>query len=188
MKLLIALGILLVSAPVFAAGLLVDQSATNTDIAAVSGVVTIDGSIPGAPTQEIFIPVTLASNGAAMIQTGAYGPGCQTDADNERCHVYFFVPADFSSVTSVVMVVIPDATKSDAWWKISTEYGAIGQAPDAHAGGDASTTYNVVHDVLFEVDLSGTLGSMAAGDYVGVMMLQNTADELGTFLGVRLKY
>jgi len=141
----------------------------------------------GGATQEFFYPVTFVSGGATMIQTANFGPGAQANSDNDRGHVAFIVPADFSSIDELVFIVNPDVTNSVSWWKTSVGYGSPGQAPNAHTS-SSSATYNVTEDVLFEVDISGVFSSIVAGDQCGIQLYMNGAGGDVTFLGVRFKY
>jgi hypothetical protein len=108
-------------------------------------------------------------------------------ADNGRARVAFRVPADFSSIDELVVVVNPDVTNSASFWKVSGKYGAVGEAPGEHSGSSANT-YNVTEDVLYEVDISGVFSAIAAGDQCGVQIYQDGAGSDVTFFGVRFKY
>jgi hypothetical protein len=141
----------------------------------------------GAATKEFFYPVTYASGGATIIQSGNLGAGAATTSDNDRGHVTFIVPADFSSIDEMVFIVNPDVTNGASNWRIDGSYGAPGEAPDAHSG-NVYTTYNVTEDVLFEADISGVFSSLAAGDLCGIILLQNGAGGDVTIFGVRFKY
>jgi len=177
---------LLFSATAYAAGLTIDKSATNTDLSAVTGSITIGGSAPGSPTKEIFIPVTHNISGA-MTFIDKYAV-CRTDAAGEFCSMNFYVPDDFSSITEAVVVVAVRATQASANWDVFVSYAAVGQAHTTHAAEDSSSTYNVTAIQIFEIDISGELGSLAAGDYVGVRFMNSTTGHDADVIGVRLKY
>lgn len=106
---------------------------------------------------------------------------------NEYYRKDFVVPSDFNVLTEAVFVVIPKVTQAVADWDIASDYAAIGEAYNTHSEADAATTYNVTLNQLFEVDISGILSSIVAGDNVGISItLANAAHDVD-ILGIRLK-
>jgi len=179
---------LLFSATAYAAGLTIDKSATNTDLSAVTGSITIDGSAiggGGSPTQELFVPAFPGYATQTYLDKYAV---CRANAAGMFCQMVFIVPHDYSSITDAVMLVIPRATQSTANWDIMTSYAANGEAHTTHVTENSSSTYNVTNLQLFEIDISGILGSIAAGDYVGIRYSQGTAGHNADVVGVRFKY
>ena len=140
----------------------------------------------GGATKELFVPVTYVINGVMSIWFNH--PIAQLNAVGEAAYISFFVPNDFSSITSAVIAVIPMATVANADWTIEAIYAANGEATNTHSAVDVSTTYNVTNNQIYEVDISGILLSLAAGDYVGVMLRQTTTGHNVNVLGVRFKY
>ncbi len=136
------------------------------------------------PTKEFFVPVTY---GTEMTYFG-YGPVAKCDAAAEYGNIAFYIPADFSNITSAVIIVIPQCTEVAANWDLSTFYGANGASYGEHAEADAASTYNVTANILFEVDISDVLSNLAAGDYVEVRLLQGEATHNVNIIGVRFKY
>jgi len=180
---------LLFSATAYAAGLTIDKSATNTDLSAVTGSITIDGSAiggGGSPTQEFWVPMNVSISGATFIVANFY-PICRENGSGQVCATSFFMPADYSSLTSAVIVIIPDGSGSSENIDIGVSYGATGQNRLTHSGSDIASTYNITQNVFFEIDISGILASLSAGDHVGVIISHNGG--VGIYvLGVRIKY
>ncbi len=141
----------------------------------------------GGATKEFFVPVTIAGNGGSM--TGLFNRSVAIlNGADERAYIDFFAPADFSSITSAVVVVYPTATQGAADWDTYSDYAAIGEAHNIHSESNTASTYNVTDDQFFEVDISGILSSLAAGDYVGIRLRQGTVGHDVNIIGIRFKY
>lgn len=144
-------------------------------------------------TRELFIPVTYGTQNAAW-KLEALGdfPGVTCAAANDVAHVAFKVPHDFTAITNAEFIVIPLFTDGTANWDIDSDYGAVGQAYNVHSESDNATTYNVVANQLFAVDLddavNGILDALAADDYVGIKIKLADAGDDFHALGVRFKY
>lgn len=136
--------------------------------------------------KEIWVPVTATENGL-MANIGDV-PVCRLTATDHKGFTSFKVPADFSSLTSAHLIVIPHGSQAAANWDILSDYGAVGQSYDNHSESDTVTTYNVTDNVTFAIDISGILTSLAAGDYVGICLQQKHDDHDVYVVGVRLVY
>ena len=140
---------------------------------------------PAAATKEFFALVTYGT------EIGRWDkfPVAICNGDGEHAFVGFFIPADFSSITDVVGVLQPRQTHANAGIDIFSAYGADGQAYNAHSENDTASTYNITTNQIYELDLSGILSSLAAGDYVGVQFIL-TGGSAGDFnlMGIRFKY
>ena len=98
----------------------------------------------------------------------------------------FKIPGDFSSITNAEIIVIPSTTNGTINWDILSDYAASGEAYTTHSESDTASTYNVTSSQIFSIDISGILASLAADDYVGIMLKTVTA---GCFvIGIRFKY
>lgn len=143
-------------------------------------------NLPTTATREFFVPTTYTDG--AMDNHGFFA-GARLTTAGQAAHISFKVPHDFSAITSAEVIVIPMATQAAANWDIESDYGAIGEAYNTHSEADAATTYNVVLNQLFAVDISGILTAPpVADDYVGIKlsMMDNAHDTF--VLGVRFKY
>jgi len=139
-----------------------------------------------AATREFFVPVTWEDNG---LRVGANDPPPRVRLTNgQRTVLVFYVPHDFTAITEAVIIVIPNATQGAANWDILSTYGAVGEAYTNHTENDVAATYNVVLNQYFEVDISGILSVLAAGDYVGIKLTVSTAGHDVDVVGIRFKY
>ena len=144
----------------------------------------ISGGGGEPPTKEIWIPTT---HGTTMTNYGYY-PVARLAGLFDDAYISFCTPHDFHSITEAYIAVIPRATQAAADWDIHAYYAAVGEAYNNHVGHDAASTYNVTNNQIFEVDISGILTSLAAGDYVGVYMeLEDEAHDVDV-LGIMFKY
>ncbi len=165
-------------------GDLITAAIWNQD--AVDNVIAVKAIADGA--SEIYIPITQDDTGTGLTNKGDFpGGDGVTGADVSR--VSFRCPDNFSSITTAVIMVIPEDTQGAANWDITSDYGAVGEAFTTHSESDAATTYNVTADQIFEVDVSGILTSLAAGDYVGlgISNIGGAAHQV-TFIGFFMKY
>ena len=139
---------------------------------------------------QIWVPVTQAKTGgvdAVLVGKGNFAVANLTGA-NDRAIMNFFVPAEYSSLTSAEIIVIPKTTDGAVNWDLYSDYGAVGQAFNTHDESDLVTTYDVTADQLFAVDASGVLTSLAANDFVGLqLLLGDAADDLYV-IGALIKY
>tara|TARA_Y100000310_G_scaffold295019_1_gene325971 strand:+ start:2936 stop:3436 length:501 start_codon:yes stop_codon:yes gene_type:complete len=133
-------------------------------------------------TKEVWFEVGHTGNFSGYFNVGWLAGSGQSIRMNGR------VPDDFVSLTEAKIIVIPRATQGAANWDIFSYYAANGEAYNTHSESDTSTTYNVTLNQFFEVDISGILTSLAAGDYVGVGLQQSTAGHDVNVIGAFLKY
>lgn len=103
----------------------------------------------------------------------------------EACSFHFFIPNDFTTLTSAVVVVIPDASET-IQWDSNTEFGANGEQHDANTDSDADRQLAVTNTELSECAVSASLTSIAAGDYVALEFHSDTTNI--RVIGLRIKY
>lgn len=139
----------------------------------------------GAPTKELFIPVTYGSN--AIEHEGDY-PIIPVNGLNKLAYAIFQVPHDFTSIVSAEFIVMPRCTDAAANWDIYSDYAAIGEDRITHSESDTVSTYNVTDLELFAVDISGILSALAADDIVGIRIKVSTDPDWFNAMGVRLRY
>jgi len=132
-----------------------------------------------APKKETWISCNTGNNNGdyASQDIAAAGVG----------YLSFNVPYDFAILTSAKLVLIGGATGGTENIDYDLQYAAVGEAKNTNTGSDTTTTYNVTLDQLFEIDLSSQLGSLAAGDIVGVKITNNSVNT-HSLLGLRLVY
>ena len=134
--------------------------------------------------KHFWVPVTAGQN---MTNYGNY-PVCHLSAANHSAYMSFYTPDDFHSITEAKVVVIPRNSHAAANWDIWSHYGAAGESYFAHFDNDTTTTYNVTNNQIFEVDISGILTSLAAGDYVGIKLQTMVDFNDVDVLGIQFKY
>lgn len=100
--------------------------------------------------------------------------------------IFFFVmPADFTSLTSAVVVCIPDATET-VTWDNDASVAAVGEDYNADTRQSLNETKEVTANDLTELDVSVTLTGLAALDYVS-LRFQSDIDTIPV-LGLKIKY
>ena len=125
------------------------------------------------------------------VSAGSYTPGTDfggnlTDGDDAYMHLW--IPSDFTAVSSAVILVRPLATQASANWDISSWFAAVGEAYNTHSLSNTASTYNVTDDQIFEVDVSGILTGLAAGDWLVARLLVSTAGHDVAVYGLRISY
>lgn len=137
--------------------------------------------------KQFWVPVTFGDPASADLTHYGNYPVCHLTLTNYAAYMSFNVPDDFHSITEAKVAVIPRNTHAAAAWSVSSHYGAVGESYLQHSGGVA-ITYSVSNGVLFEVDISGILTSLAAGDYVGIRFYKRDDWVYVDVLGVMFKY
>ena len=135
-------------------------------------------------TRECWFPVTRADD---MNQTQSI-PGGHINAAGERAWMPFHIPHDFISITEAVVLINPLASATHRF-DITSTYAADGEAYNTHSEADNDKDVVCVSVQLEEIDVSGVLSSLAAGDYGGVKLhgdAVNTPNAL--VIGLRIKY
>lgn len=140
------------------------------------------------PTKEFFVTA-----GAHFPQEGRFvGHGRVTvllDTVNDFAHTDFWVPHDFTSIIEAVIVCMWDATHANTDLDLQAIYSAVGELWNAHIETDNVTTYNFTANTVKEIDISGVLTNLAAGDHVGInIKLATDPGNLLYIWGVRFKY
>lgn len=148
----------------------------------------IDGQIAGAAaTKEMFFPALL--RGSSSIPYGAVvngiWPVAAAQSGSDNLYFTFHVPADFTSLTDLVFATIPDATET-VNFDVNVQYAAAGQAVNTHTGSISGGSASATSAQLLEIDISSTVASLAAGDFVGIELDSSTSQI--RVLGVRMKY
>ncbi|GAG87226.1 unnamed protein product, partial [marine sediment metagenome] len=135
-------------------------------------------------TLEFFVPVTFATE----IKASDEYPGGRIDATADLAHIGFSVPADFTSITTAVVVRFAEATATHRL-NYSSRYAAEGQDKDTHQEALEDQDVAETNDFVYEQDISGILSSLAAGDYVGIKVNGDATNiPNDQIFGVRFKY
>ena len=90
--------------------------------------------------------------------------------DSDASHTVHFqwqMPADFSSLTSLLVVNIADATETFQW-DVESDYGLIDEAYNTNSESQANQTKSFVNETFETIDVSGVFSSVTALDICGV--------------------
>lgn len=131
------------------------------------------GKFTTPATKEFFVPVTY---GTEMGATG-YHPGALVDAIGEGAYMEFFVPADFSSITSAVVVgIVIAADKGVAFPMVASLYSNYGALDEHYAiHSEVAANANNVEGAstisdLISWNIAGIFSSLVANDQVGIKL------------------
>ena len=132
----------------------------------------------------LFVPVTSGTNGI----TPSAPPYAALSNLNDLAGIAFDIPDSFNSLTEAKIIAIPTATQAAANWDISSAYGANETAYTTHQESDTATTYNATANEYIEVDVSGILASLAAGDRGGIYLQLADATHDVKIVGLEIRY
>lgn len=153
----------------------------------INGIAQRDSS--GA-TKEIFAMVHAAYGGNAFVTSTGIG----INAAGEKGHAAILIPHDFTSLVSLEVILLPEATGADMHCEIKTFYGAYDdetynvrtETADARDIGATVNIQNLAHSIADLVDTD----PLVAGDLLWVDVLYDAtavATNL-TYRGLRLRY
>ena len=141
-----------------------------------------------APTkEEYFVP----TDGTTRTPKGNH-PGFFINATDDKAYIEFYIPADFSTLTALVLEVICDNTNAGAtnYIDIYSDYHAPGEAYTIHSETDETLQHsNIVANQAEAWDVSSVFSNLAAGDICGLQIDGKTGGvRTFTITGLRLKY
>jgi len=140
----------------------------------------------GGATKEFMIMPLLDPRAAVVDIESRSGFGvAELESTSDFAWFNFTVPNDFTTLTEAVIVCIPDATET-IQWDIYVGVAAAGTLYDDDDRTALDSTKAVTVSQLTELDISGSLGTLTAGDYVGVKLESDTSKIYVT--GLRFKY
>jgi hypothetical protein len=93
----------------------------------------------------------------------------------QAVHFVFQIAEDFEAVANAKVIMIPDATET-IQWDVNVSVAAAGEAYNNDDRAAADQQVAVTSGNLTEVDISGQLTGLAAGDYVGIDFQSDTAN------------
>lgn len=135
-------------------------------------------------TREFFIPVTYGTEMSALY----YFPAAYINAEDEVAYMSFFVPHDYSSIVEAVVMIIPAAGFTHRF-NLYSDYGANGEVYSAHSEAALDVDVALTLGYIDELDVSGILSALAAGDYVGIKVLADGTNTPNVYVvGLRFKY
>ena len=104
---------------------------------------------------------------------------------SQEVHFIFHIPANFTTLVSANIVMIPDATET-IQWDANISVAANGEGSAADARSVADDTLAVTSGNVTEVDISDELTGLAAEDYVAVNFQADTANL--RIIGIEIEY
>lgn len=139
--------------------------------------------------KEVFVPVLKHSADANVYSSNIGGYAAVQGDSGETMWFLFVVPADFTTLTSIELIMVPDTTET-LQLDIDVDISADGEAYNTHSVTVSNTTKSVTQNRMtrWRIDnLTGTpFASMLAGDVVGVKITSDTT--LFRMLGMHIKY
>jgi hypothetical protein len=137
-------------------------------------------------TKELFIPVTKGVD-ATLSLVGTL-PHSQLDS-GETAYFVFVCPANYTSLTSMELIIYPDATET-LQMDVVVNIGATGEPYNQHSTTCSNETKSVTTDNFTKWELSTLTGSpftsMTAGDIVSISITSDTT--LSRVVGILFKY
>lgn len=131
----------------------------------------------GGIIREVFIPT------AGTTAVGDFRVNSVASGSAER--FIFKIPEDFTSLTELYLVMIPDTTEAISV-TVTSDYGAVGEAYNTNSSAPSAFTPSVTISEITEVDISTAIPSAAAGDFVGLTITSGTSNL--RYVGLTLKY
>jgi len=131
-----------------------------------------------------WVPVTFGDNGLGR---GLFHVTANLGTDDYAL-VELYIPDDYNSIVQASMVCALDNNNATADIDIANIYGAVGENINLHAENDNATTYNMTQDDIYELDFSGIMTGIAAGDYCGLSIRNREAIHVLDVLGFIFRY
>ncbi len=140
--------------------------------------------VPAGATKEFF---ALATQATTLEPKGLY-PCARATQGGGTAYIGFNTPHDFTTITAAVIVCLQTGSSANRDVDIGSEYASIGQVYTTHQEADNATTYTFVANQWKEIDISGILSALVAGDLVGIKLTNQEVTGHVFVLGVRFKY
>jgi len=143
-------------------------------------------SNPPETTKELFVP---GDHSDQAITNYSERSVRRVSADNDEVWFTFQVPWDFAAITKAVLKCVAIAAKTNVNLDILAVYASDGEAHDNHTDSDLATLYDYPGNVIFEIDVAPILTNLAAGDNVGIRLL-DAVDPGGELyiMGLEFRY
>lgn len=100
----------------------------------------------------------------------------------------FYVPDDFESLDTLVLVGIAAATVVDVDIDLHSDYALAGQDSQVNSESDVVSTFSFTVNEITEQDITTVFSNLAAGHYCGIFVDHNAIGTTVTYLGIRLRY
>ena len=137
-------------------------------------------------TKEFFVPVTAGNTLTSAYDTAVGDFATNTPDAAQVLYFVFNIPSNFTSLTSVKLVMIPDATET-IQYDVDVDYGANGESRTANSATISNQTESATADViLVGSDIKSALVNVQANDYVGMKITSDTTQL--RVLGLKVVY
>lgn len=143
-----------------------------------------------AATREVFVPVDLSDVGTNTWATIGYRTAAHLDANGEFTYFMTFqVPADFTTLTSCVVVLLSTDAAADLDWTVDTDFAAVGEATGTHTDSATADAYAPAQNQIANLDISAALTGLLAGDVLGMKFTLDVANGTSVeIFGYNFKY
>jgi hypothetical protein len=137
-------------------------------------------------TKEFFVPVTAGNTLTSAYDTTIGDFATNTPDSAQVLYFVFNIPSNFTSLTSVKLVMIPDATET-IQYDVDVDYGGHGELYNVNTATITDRTQSATVDhILVGSDLASALVNVQANDYVGMKVTSNTTQL--RVLGLKVVY
>lgn len=161
---------------------------TPVDVAETDDVDDLSAHLAGidatvSVTREIFLPVLRHSTDSQEYITENGGIAYAVVSATERVNLQTTIPLDFDTLTSVDIVMYPDATETVQW---DTDIACTAAGESVSATSTTNTQLAVTANQITFADITSAVPTMAAEDVFSMDMASDTSDI--RVVGVRLRY
>jgi len=110
--------------------------------------------------------------------------------NGQSAAVGFEAPEELQQLIRAYLKVLPNATQAAANWDLASDYGGVGEAPNAHSEADAATTYNVTNNQWYDIELValGFFANLAVRDRGGIRLTVSTAGHNVSVFSLMFEY
>lgn len=109
-------------------------------------------------------------------------------AANADIHITFAAPSNMGRFGKAYVIILPTQTSTNKTINITTQYAAIGEQFNTHTANTNNLLLDFVQGQMKAIDITSMLSSLAAGDFVGVYVKQNSIGQYMHYLGVYITF
>lgn len=149
--------------------------------------ITIASAASGEAWVDQFFPVMVPDT-----NKGAYAALKMYDDETSTVYQTFMIPDDIASITTAVVMIIPDGT-GNLYWQCDTNGAACGEDYQTNTDSIGANATAVTTDEIECIDISAALTGFTGGDVVGLQFIrlgENANDTVNAdcyYLGVLIQ-
>jgi hypothetical protein len=134
-------------------------------------------------TQEFFVPFQLGTGGTDL------GYQYSLDSGGDSVSARFRIPADFTTLTSVKVIMYISGTGTFDW-TVATAWGASGEVFNVGSDSATADAQAGTNTLILELDISSAYTGIAAGDNVLTTFTLDALDTISSLnvMGFNIKY